>query len=74
MEARLQEMEGTWEEIVARADELKGRKVRLIVLPGDASGQRQNTAPSLDVLLSGITEENRLGEWNTGPAVGNEAW
>lgn len=29
------ELEGTWEEIVAQASELAGRRVRLIVLPED---------------------------------------
>lgn len=29
---------------------------------------------SLEQLLSGITDENRPGEWNTGSAVGKEVW
>ena len=29
---------------------------------------------SLDQLLSGITDENLPGEWDTGPAVGKEVW
>jgi antitoxin MazE len=28
---------------------------------------------TLEQLLRGITEENRPGEWDTGPAVGKEA-
>lgn len=31
------ELEGTWEEIVAHADELAGRKVRLIILSSEAN-------------------------------------
>lgn len=30
--------------------------------------------PTLDELLGGITDENRPGEWDTGSAVGKEAW
>jgi antitoxin MazE len=29
---------------------------------------------TLEQLLSGITDENRPGEWDTGPARGKEAW
>ncbi len=29
---------------------------------------------SLEQLLAGVTEENRHGEWDMGPAVGGEAW
>lgn len=28
----------------------------------------------LEQLLAGVTEENRHGEWDTGVAVGGEAW
>ncbi len=30
--------------------------------------------PTLDELLAGVTDENLHGEWDTGPAVGREAW
>ena len=30
--------------------------------------------PTLDELLRGVTDENIHGEWDTGPAVGKEAW
>ena len=30
--------------------------------------------PTLDELLAGATDENLHGEWDTGPAVGREAW
>lgn len=29
---------------------------------------------TLDQLLSGVTDENLPGEWDTGPAVGKEVW
>src|SRR5262249_355192 len=31
-------------------------------------------APTLAELLEGVTDENRPGEWGTGPAVGKEVW
>jgi hypothetical protein len=31
--ARIEVLEGTWEELAAHADEFKGRRLRLIVLP-----------------------------------------
>lgn len=34
--AHLQVLEGTWEELSAHAEEFKGRKLRLIVLPEEA--------------------------------------
>jgi antitoxin MazE len=30
--------------------------------------------PTLADLLRGVTDENLHGEWDTGPAVGKEAW
>ena len=30
--------------------------------------------PTLDELLAGVTDDNLHGEWDTGPAVGREAW
>jgi antitoxin MazE len=30
--------------------------------------------PTLDELLPGVTSQNLHGEWDTGPAVGREAW
>jgi antitoxin MazE len=30
--------------------------------------------PTLEELVRGITDENRHGEWDTGPAVGREIW
>jgi len=29
---------------------------------------------TLDELLRGVTDDNRPGEWNTGPATGKEVW
>lgn len=41
---------------------------RLVVQAAAPSG------PTLEDLVNGITKANRHGEWNTGPAVGNESW
>jgi antitoxin MazE len=41
---------------------------RIVLTPALEDG------PTLEELLSGITEENRHGEVEMGPAVGNEAW
>jgi len=30
--------------------------------------------PTLEELVRGITNENRHGEWDTGPMVGREIW
>ncbi len=40
----LEVLEGTWEELSARAEEFKGRKLRLIVLPSEIESNR--TVPS----------------------------
>ena len=29
---------------------------------------------TLDELLRGVTDDNKPGEWDTGPAVGKEVW
>ena len=31
-------------------------------------------SPTLEELVTEITDKNRHGEWDTGPAVGREAW
>jgi hypothetical protein len=45
MSAQLLELEGTWEEIAARASEFEGRRVRLIVLPEEGSEPFPDGAP-----------------------------
>lgn len=52
MKAEPIELEGTWEEIVTHAEELAGRRVRVIVLPSEekkSEGQdeKESTANSL---------------------------
>ncbi len=36
--------------------------------------QAARTRPTLEELLRGVTPENLHGEWDTGPAVGDEVW
>lgn len=45
------ELEGTWEEIVARSSELAGRRVRLIVLPEVSETPPQNNHSTAQSLL-----------------------
>ena len=40
------EIEGTWEEIIARSVELAGRRVRLTVLDGAQNGQNDELPPA----------------------------
>lgn len=39
------ELEGTWEEILAHAAELRGRRVRLTVLPSDPAPSSETQPP-----------------------------
>jgi antitoxin MazE len=49
--------------------------VELSLVEGTLVVQPVKAAPlKLEELLRGITEENRPGEWDTGPAVGKEVW
>ena len=71
--ARLEVHEGTWEELSAHAEEFKGRKLRLIVLPEDAEASA--LAPD-DTALRDIAQrlfseadniERALGRASTDP-------
>jgi hypothetical protein len=69
MATPLPELEGTWEEIMAHAPELAGRRVRLIVLkeapeepyPGIPPEERPSTAASL-LKYAGTWEGDDLEE------------
>jgi hypothetical protein len=52
------ELEGTWEEIMAHATELAGRRVRLIVLPSQTVTEAQPTPlpPANQRMLELLTE------------------
>ena len=62
------ELEGTWEEIMGRAAELAGRRVRLIVLPGEPDG-----APGGDLTRTGHDAMlELLEEWQHTPLTDEE--
>jgi hypothetical protein len=52
MAAELLELEGTWEEILARSRELEGRRVRLTVL-SEAGGSPSGAAPDFTERMAG---------------------
>lgn len=41
--ARLEVLEGTWEELVSHAGKLKGRRLRVIILPAEAEAAEAST-------------------------------
>jgi hypothetical protein len=62
------ELEGTWEEIMAHAAELSGRRVRLIVLP-----TASETAPGRSPLSpSNLRMLDLLSEWERSPLTEEE--
>jgi hypothetical protein len=62
------EMEGTWEEIAAHAVELAGRRVRLIVLPGEpeTSSAEPPLSPTNQRML------DLLAQWEQTPLTAEE--
>jgi len=58
------EMEGTWEEVAARAGELAGRRVRLTVLPDEKKPAKANG--------SGLTIEEKIQQ--IAAKVPDDAW
>lgn len=48
--------------------EMSLSKGRLVVQP------ERDIPLNLEEMLERVTDENRPGEWDTGPAVGREAW
>lgn len=49
--------------------------VELSLVKGKLVVRRVAPQPlTLEELLSGVTDENLPGEWNTGPAIGKESW
>ena len=52
-------LEGTWEEVVTHAEELKGRKVRVLILSTDFDGTDHGSASRED---DDAAEQRRLHE------------
>lgn len=49
--------------------------VELSLIGGRLVVERATPRPlTLEELLTGVTDENLPGEWDTGPAVGKEVW
>ncbi|MBX9680745.1 MAG: AbrB/MazE/SpoVT family DNA-binding domain-containing protein [Gemmataceae bacterium] len=48
--------------------------VEIKVVDGSLIVQKARPPVTLKELLKGVTDENCPGEWQTGPAVGKEAW
>ena len=61
--------------LAAEAGLNEGEAVELTLVEGMLVVKPITQQPlKLDELLRGMTDENLPGEWNTGPAVGNEVW
>lgn len=43
MSTEIRELEGTWEEIMEHAEELAGRRVRLVVLPAEENSTSEDS-------------------------------
>ena len=43
MSTEIRELEGTWEEIMEHAEELAGRRVRLVVLPAEENSTNEDS-------------------------------
>ena len=62
------ELEGTWEEIMAHAAELAGRRVRVVVLPDPMkSGPEERPLPSINQRMLEL-----LAEWDQTPLTEEE--
>jgi hypothetical protein len=64
MEPELLEIEGTWEEIAAHASRFSGRRLRLIVLPGEPeSPPGSSESRSLEEKIADIVARVPEEEW-----------
>jgi hypothetical protein len=71
-----QVIEGTWEEVSVHAAELRGRRVRLTVLPDEDENEAQNGAasarPEIPEAFSGLIGGFRFGDANLSEATGEK--
>ncbi len=62
------ELEGTWEEVVARASELAGRRVRVTVLPDRKRPSKANgSGVTIEEKIQQIAAQIPEDEWNKLP-------
>jgi hypothetical protein len=63
------EIEGTWEEITACAEQFTGRRLRVTVLPEESPGTSEKSAsPSLEEAIAAIVATVPEEEWAKLPA------
>lgn len=66
MQTVLRELEGTWEEVVAHAPELAGRRVRLTVLPEAVKSEAMVESEAPFRPASGRSLLRHVGTWEGG--------
>jgi hypothetical protein len=69
MTTPLRELEGTWEEIAARATELRGHRLKVIVLSSETEvGEDRSTAGSIEAVIESLSAQVPDEEWDKLPA------
>jgi hypothetical protein len=69
MTPALREIEGTWEEIAARAAELKGHRLKVIVLPPEPEVDVDRPPPgSIEAIVESLGAQVPDEEWDELPA------
>jgi hypothetical protein len=69
MTPALREIEGTWEEIAARAAELKGHRLKVIVLPSEPEARADGPPPgSIEAVIEALSAQVPDEEWDKLPA------
>jgi hypothetical protein len=69
MTPALREIEGTWEEIAARAAELKGHRLKVIVLPPEPEVGVDSPPPgTIEAVVESLSAQVPDEEWDELPA------
>lgn len=65
----LREFEGTWEEIAARASELRGHRLKVIVFPAvSVVGEGSPTEAPIEAIIESLAAQVPDEEWDKLPA------